>query len=80
MRTVGLYVVIQHVNQELQKKGVLLGSGNDLRYKKGIVVSGGSDVVKKGDNILYDSANCHEVFIDNVKLLLIRIDGIAVVL
>tara|TARA_B100001996_G_scaffold274611_1_gene215371 strand:+ start:188 stop:442 length:255 start_codon:yes stop_codon:yes gene_type:complete len=61
MKAIGNYIVIETINESLSKTkgGLELGEKHkeDIRYKKGIVVSSGPDVLKKGQEIMFDKVS-----------------------
>ena len=85
MKTIGKYILIHTIEQEMETESGLLLSADDknsFRYKLGEVVTPGTDVqlIKKGDKIYYDKAQSHSMVINGEKFTIIQEKDVVVVL
>jgi len=85
MKTLGSYILIHTVEEEMETdSGLLLSSEdkNSFRYKLGEVVTPGTSVtgVNKGDKIYYDKEQSHSMVINGEKFTIIQQRDVVVVL
>ena len=84
MRAIGKFIIIRKIDREIKSEAGFILSGQDaekLRYKIGEVVEPGTDVsvIKKGDEIYYDSSNSVEMLIRDEKFVVISERDVVVV-
>lgn len=85
MTPIGKYIVIKKVTEEVKTSSGLLLSQEDassFRYQKGLVVKPGTEVehINDGDEIYYDKAAGHSMFLSNDSYTVIRERDVVVVL
>lgn len=85
MKTIGKYIAIKSVEEEIKTDfGLILSAedANNFRYKKGIVVAPGTDVpdIAAGSEIYYDKSHAFTMVINGEHVTIIREADVVVVL
>jgi len=85
MQPINKYIIINTIEEALTtESGLLLSEidANSFRYKKGKVVKPGTtvDVIKEGDEILYDKKSGYDMIIDKQTYTIILERDVVVVL
>ena len=85
MKPIGKYILIKALEEEIKHSSGLLLSADDasqLRYKKGFIVEPGTDVdvIKKDDNIYFDSRAGYTMVINGETFTIITERDVVVVL
>lgn len=85
MKSIGKFLVIKTVDEELKTQSGLILSGEDtnqFRYKRGVVMVSGTDVadIESGDEIYYDKSYSFTMLINGEQCTIIRESDVVVVL
>ncbi len=85
MRTIGKYIAIRRIEEQVKtSSGLLLSSKDvgDMRYAKGEAVKVGGDVVgiKDGDTLYYDKSRSYVMVIEDEPYTIISERDVVVVL
>jgi len=85
MKTIGSYIAVTKINEEVKTESGLLLSGKDvdgMRYAKGVAVKVGTDVsnISDGDILYYDKARSFGMIIEDVLYTIITERDVVVVL
>ena len=85
MRPIGKYIVIKKINEEVRTSSGFLLSQKDteeFRYQKGKVIKPGTEVehIHDDDEIYYDKAAGHSMFLGQESYTVIRERDVVVVL
>lgn len=87
VRAVNKFIVLEKEKEEdnvVSSSGLILGARehSEMRYHRGRVKVVGDkvDVIKEGDEVLYDKVHAHSVMIDGVECIVIQEASVVVVL
>lgn len=85
MKSIGKYIVIKTIEEEIKTESGILLTGEDtnqMRYKRGLVIEPGTDVftIAKEDEIYYDKNHGFTMIIKDVQYTIIRESDVVVVL
>lgn len=80
MKAIGLYVFVEHINEEIKTgEGLLLTAkdASDMRYHKAKVISVGDEVpankLERDDIILYDKRQGFSLMLDGIQITVISL-------
>ena len=84
MRTIGKYIAISKIEEQVKTaSGLILSSKDigDMRYAKGVAVSVGPEVVgiKDGDTVYYDKSRSYVMVVEQEPYIIISERDVVVV-
>jgi co-chaperonin GroES (HSP10) len=85
MRSIGNYIVVSPIDEEVKTGSGITLTGNDMdqfRYKKAKVVKPGTDVttINEGDVLYYDKSHSFTMMIEDTQYTIIQLRDVVVVL